>query len=57
MPIILNELHIKMSITDDKGGGGGKGAKTNAGETEGNEAVVAACVEKVMEILKDKEER
>jgi hypothetical protein len=61
MPIEIRELHIKVSVTSpqtdqhtsNQSPGGG------SGEAMGNdrEKIVAACVEKVMEILQNKSER
>jgi hypothetical protein len=65
MPIEIRELCIKAVI--DSGSGAKKGGDTQAGEadakpgTEGSaqagEQVVDLCVEKVLEILRNKEER
>jgi hypothetical protein len=62
MPIEIRELHIKAVI--DTGGGkksetpGQTGSKTAEPGVEGNiEQIVDLCVEKVLEILKDKQER
>jgi Family of unknown function (DUF5908) len=55
MPLEIRELVIKTSIE----GGGKAGQANNAGATNGGgqEAIVAACVEQVLAILKDKAER
>lgn len=53
MPIEIRELVIKATVgPEGQGGGGGKA--TNAGSSE---EIIKACVEKVMEILKEKNER
>ena len=55
MPLEIRELVIKTSIE-----GGGKAGQTNAaGDNNGGgqEAIVAACVEQVLAILKDQAER
>jgi hypothetical protein len=64
MPIEIRELYIKAVI--DSGGGSKKAGDAQTGEgapkSEGGGAgegdhIVDLCVEKVMEILKEKEER
>ena len=62
MPIEIRELHIKAVI--DSGGGNKSespdqtGLKTAAQGEGGNiEQIIDLCVEKVLEILKDKQER
>lgn len=51
MPIEIKELHIKMSVTDQNTSGGGGSSGVN------QDKVIAECVEQVMEILKQKQER
>jgi hypothetical protein len=55
MPIEVRELVIKAVVTQD-GAGGPPG---DAPQTNGNaqEEIIQACVEKVMDILKEKNER
>ena len=56
MPIEIRELNIK--ITMDNSPSGGQSAPSGNPEGGGNEdAIVAACVERVLEILKEKQER
>lgn len=64
MPIEIRELHIKAVI--DSGGGkksdagaeAGAGAKSAAdGGEQNTEQLIDRCVEKVLEILKEKQER
>lgn len=65
MPIEIRELHIKAVI--DSGGEQGNGSKQSgpAGGTtigpasfgEDMQQIIDLCVEKVLEILKDKQER
>ncbi len=62
MPIEIRELHIKVSVTDPQSGQASTGKESPArggGDSPGNdkEGIVAACVEKVMEILQNKTER
>lgn len=56
MPIEIRELHIKMSVTDQGGQGGGASSGGSGGQVDQTK-VVAECVEQVMEILKQKQER
>jgi len=63
MPIEIRELHIKAVI--DSGGSNRKNAEGNEnnnkdaaeGADQRPENLIDLCVEKVMEILKEKEER
>jgi len=62
MPIEIRELHIKVSVTTPQAGTSAPGAGSSGGgsnDSAGNnkEELVAACVEKVMEILHNKTER
>jgi len=62
MPIEIRELHIKVSVTNPQSGQPAPGAEpSGGGSNESNdnsmEKIVAACVEKVMEILHNKTER
>jgi len=62
MPIEIRELHIKVSVTSPQAGQSAQGAGSSGGGSNNNagtnkEEIVAACVEKVMEILHNKTER
>jgi hypothetical protein len=62
MPIEIRELHIKVSVTSpDTSHADARNASSGAGSAASDanytEEIVAACVEKVMEILKNKTER
>jgi hypothetical protein len=62
MPIEIRELHIKVSVTSPDTSqadaqNASSGAAAAAFNTNYTEDIVAACVEKVMEILKNKTER
>ena len=62
MPIEIKELHIKVSVTSPQAGQSAAGTGSSGGGsnyTTGNnkEEIVAACVEKVLEILHNKTER
>ena len=50
-------MHIKISVTEEQKQGGGGGPSASGAGEEGIDAIVSACVEKVLEILKDKTER
>jgi hypothetical protein len=55
MPVEVRELVIKGVIA--AGDGGGAGSAATAGGNESQDEIVKACVEKVLEILKEKLER
>ena len=55
MPLIAKEVVIKVTIRDSAGKGeGNTGEKTN--EQANTKDIIAACVEQVVEILKEKAE-
>ena len=56
MPVIIRELHIRTTIVDMQENANEK-QKEEKGKHTGSEELVALCVEQVMLILKDKEER
>lgn len=62
MPIEIKELHIHVSVDASPGPvpgakpGGGKNA-AGADNDEVREAIVAECVEQVLQILQNKQER
>lgn len=55
MPLEVRELVIKATVVPDSASTGG--AASGQGEAPGSEAIIQACVEKVLEILKEKNER
>ena len=61
MPLEIKELHIKITVENN--GGGSSGGTTSSSGGGGNaagepdEATIAACVDKVLEVLKEKMER
>ncbi len=61
MPIEIRELNIRVSVNqspaeqDSKGGGGG-GSKGGGGGADKDE-IITECVEQILEILKNKNER
>ncbi len=58
MPIEIKELHIRVSVNPPAGArpAGAPGPAPGA-EGEARGALVAECVERVLEILRDREER
>jgi hypothetical protein len=52
MPIIVDEVVISVEVTNQASGG----AATNPSATEDKQAIVAECVERVLEILREREE-
>lgn len=58
MPIMINELHIRVSVapptTSRPAGAPGPGP---AADSEARQALVAECVEQVLQVLHDKRER
>ena len=55
--LILNEVTVKVTITDDENMGGSNAGNKGDSEVSGTDAIIAACVEKVMEILNEMQER
>ena len=53
MPIIVDEVVISVEVSNQASGG----AASAPPATEDKQAVVAECVERVLEILSEKEER
>ena len=64
MPIEIKELHIRVSVNTSPGAPAQTGQSTAAGSNNSSsdgddekEALVAACVEQVMQILQNRMER
>jgi hypothetical protein len=58
MPVEIRELVIKATITQDNAAGGAQASPTTpSGNASSNEQIINACVEKIMEILKTKNQR
>ncbi len=62
MPIEIKELHIRVAVNTPSGGpppAGPKAASSapGASESEAKEALVAECVEQVLNILRNRNER
>ena len=53
MPIEIRELVIRATVRDDTGAAGAGGAVRG----DEREALVAECIEQVMEILREEKER
>jgi hypothetical protein len=58
MPIEIRELVIKATIVQE-GTAGSQAATTSSGNNNvsANEEIITACVEKVLEIINDKNDR
>lgn len=58
MPIEVRELVIKAVVSQDNApGASGGGSGAASGGSGAPEEIIQACVEKVMDILKEKNER
>jgi hypothetical protein len=57
MPIEVRELVIKAVVTQDNASGASGGGSGASGGSGAPEEIIQACVEKVMDILKEKNER
>ncbi|MEI6276676.1 MAG: DUF5908 family protein [Prolixibacteraceae bacterium] len=53
MPIIIDEVVITVEVTNQDSGG----ASPSSSSPENKQAIVSECVERVLEILKQKTER
>lgn len=53
MPIIVDEVVISVDVSNQAAGG----AASAPAATEDRQTVVAECVERVLEILREREER
>lgn len=61
MPVEIKELVIRVSVSEGAGAQGGQqgaaGQQSSGGGSESKEQIVAECVEQILEILKNKNER
>ncbi|MGN6539426.1 MAG: DUF5908 family protein [Ginsengibacter sp.] len=58
MPIEIRELIIKATVTQEGTGGAASPVSSNTNNNvSANEEIITACVEKVLEILKEKDAR
>jgi len=55
MPIEIKELIIKAIVSDEATGK--NGSSSSSQDVNSQEALIAQCVEQVLEILKEKQER
>jgi Family of unknown function (DUF5908) len=57
MPIEVRELIIKATVQQETGGPGKIGGAGTNNTVSPNEELLQSCIEKMMEIIKDKYER
>jgi hypothetical protein len=58
MPIEVRELIIKATIVQEGTGGASSAPSSSSNNNvSANEEIITACVEKILEILKEKHER
>jgi len=59
MPIEIKELHIHVEVNTAPSGPAPTGRQSSAGgaKDNDNEAIIAECVEQVLQILQNKKER
>ncbi|HTE22906.1 DUF5908 family protein [Flavitalea sp.] len=57
MPIEIRELIIKATVVQDDAAGGATPAGAENNSVSPNEEIVNICIQRIMEILKDKNER
>ncbi len=55
MPIEIKELHVRVSVNTTRGGGQAAGGGTTGDNAK--DAIVAECVEQVLQIIQNKAER
>ncbi|WP_338864544.1 DUF5908 family protein [Myxococcus stipitatus] len=56
MPLIVDEVVITVEVTNAAAGGAAP-ASGGGGSTEDKQALISECVEQVMELLRQREER
>lgn len=57
MPIEIRELVIKATLGEETRNTGKNGSRPGFNQAPDQDAIVKACVEKVLDILKQKQER
>ncbi|MVM33498.1 hypothetical protein GO755_25905 [Spirosoma sp. HMF4905] len=62
MPIEIRELHIRVTVNAPSAGGGATAQPASqppasGGSGEDKDALIAECVEQVLQILQEKQER
>ena len=55
MPIIINEIEISVEVTPDNNGNNSGGSAQNTAVIK--DEIIKECVEKIMEIINQKNER
>jgi len=56
MPIIVDEVVISVEVSNQAAGGSSGTSSTNS-PTSDKQTLIAECVERVLDILRDREER
>jgi hypothetical protein len=60
MPLEIRELHIKVNVGEKSAQGGGKEGPAQEGpkeKQEGQDKLLAQCVDEVMAVLRNRKER
>ncbi|QSQ13862.1 MULTISPECIES: DUF5908 family protein [Myxococcus] len=57
MPLIVDEVVITVEVTNAAAGGASPASGGGGGSTEDKQALISECVEQVMELLRQREER
>lgn len=57
MPIEIRELVIKATVNEAENSSAEAGNNSGANNTSSSEEIINTCVEKIIEILKEKNER
>ena len=59
MPVEIRELHIRVAVNSEpaKQSAPAKSASVGGGNSADKDAIVAACVEQVLQIIQSKKER
>lgn len=57
MPLEIKELHIRVNVNQPQSEGAGSQASADANAKDDKEALVQQCIEQVMELLNNKNER
>lgn len=57
MPIEIRELIIKATVVSTGAGNGERGASSGNNDVSPNDEMINTCVDKILEILKEKNER
>lgn len=55
MPVIVDEVVISVEVSNQAAGGSGPASAP--GPTQDKQTIVAECVERVLQILREREER